>query len=457
VVSSDITKPFGPRICADAIKDEFTTLDGVNTVASTVVFDTTNGVVKAPHGANGYQTGELYTTELKSGVDVRVVKLSWTGSGVTFYVSTDGNAWSQLQKDQPLSLGTSSRSLYLKAVLAADASSFLGRYLLQINPTGFNLFTGKMLTEETGLVYFGARWYDPEIGRWISPDPSEDGENWYSYCGNNPVNYVDPDGYFRNAAQAAWLLTGPLYFVWDTLKGVAGLSQMLIPYPYLPMPVNATIVGVRVASAVIKDPKVVLDFAQQLGYGLVSDVVNTVKNFGNVVLGSPTDEQVRKYGKSLTGTVLTVMAAAKIAQIAETAGAAGSGLAMFRRGVNIGEFSGLSESMTLKNVRRIAGEAGIGYKGIKIRIIRDPELIGRNIYGFTHPKGNIVDLYPDAFQNAESLVKTLGHERIHVYQVKTFGVAKDSRLLGLFETAAINSESAWMEYFRKIVNMVRKL
>jgi RHS repeat-associated protein len=199
VVSSDVTQPFGPRICADAVKDEFTTLDRVNTVASTIAFDATNGVVKAPHGANGYQTGELYTTELQPGVDARVVKLGWTGSGVTFYVSTDGNTWSQLQKDQPLSLGTSTRSLYLKAVLAADASSVLDRYLLQINPTGFNLFTGKMLTEETGLVYFGARWYDPEIGRWITPDPAEDGENWYSYCGNNPVNYKDPNGEYALA------------------------------------------------------------------------------------------------------------------------------------------------------------------------------------------------------------------------------------------------------------------
>jgi RHS repeat-associated protein len=166
----------------------------VNTAISKIVFDATNGVVKAPHGANGYQTGELYTTELKPGVAARVVKLGWTGSGVTFYVSTDGNVWLQLQKDQPLSLGTSTQSLYLKAVLAAEASSVLDRYLLQINPTGFNLFTGKMLTEETGLVYFGARWYDPEVGRWIKPDLSEDGENWYAYCGNNPINGVDPDG-----------------------------------------------------------------------------------------------------------------------------------------------------------------------------------------------------------------------------------------------------------------------
>jgi YD repeat-containing protein len=161
VVSTDVTQPFGPRICAAAVKDEFATLDAVDTATSKIAFDATNGAIRAPSGATGYQTGELYTTELKSGVDARVVKLDWIGSGVTFYISTDGNTWSPLQKDQPLTLGTPSRSLYLKAVLAADASTVLDRYLLQINPTGFNLFTGKMLTEETGLVYFGARWYDP--------------------------------------------------------------------------------------------------------------------------------------------------------------------------------------------------------------------------------------------------------------------------------------------------------
>jgi RHS repeat-associated protein len=48
--------------------------------------------------------------------------------------------------------------------------------------------------DTTGLYYFGARFYDPEVGRFISVDPAQQGLNWYSYCGNNPVKYVDPDG-----------------------------------------------------------------------------------------------------------------------------------------------------------------------------------------------------------------------------------------------------------------------
>jgi len=48
-------------------------------------------------------------------------------------------------------------------------------------------------TDSSGLVYFGARYYDPRIGRWITPDPSgmTDGPNLYAYCNNDPVNWVD--------------------------------------------------------------------------------------------------------------------------------------------------------------------------------------------------------------------------------------------------------------------------
>jgi RHS repeat-associated protein len=56
-----------------------------------------------------------------------------------------------------------------------------------------NTFTGKEL-DDSGLYYFGARYYDPVMGTWLSPDPAMEGLNWYSYCGNNPMNYVDPWG-----------------------------------------------------------------------------------------------------------------------------------------------------------------------------------------------------------------------------------------------------------------------
>ena len=54
-------------------------------------------------------------------------------------------------------------------------------------------FTGKEL-DESGLQYFGARYYDSGTGRFISVDPLKDGMNWYSYARNNPLRYIDPTG-----------------------------------------------------------------------------------------------------------------------------------------------------------------------------------------------------------------------------------------------------------------------
>ncbi len=59
------------------------------------------------------------------------------------------------------------------------------------------LFNAKELDEETGLYYYGARYYDPKTSVWISVDPlAEDftGVGSYVYCYNNPVEYIDPDG-----------------------------------------------------------------------------------------------------------------------------------------------------------------------------------------------------------------------------------------------------------------------
>jgi RHS repeat-associated protein len=61
------------------------------------------------------------------------------------------------------------------------------------------LFTGKELDEETGLYYFGARYYDPVRVRWTSADPEwltqgPVGLNPYQYAGWDPTGNVDPDG-----------------------------------------------------------------------------------------------------------------------------------------------------------------------------------------------------------------------------------------------------------------------
>jgi RHS repeat-associated protein len=49
---------------------------------------------------------------------------------------------------------------------------------------------------EIGLDYAMARYYAPELGRFISEDPAEDGENWYAYVESNPLRFTDPTGLY---------------------------------------------------------------------------------------------------------------------------------------------------------------------------------------------------------------------------------------------------------------------
>ncbi|MDQ2838110.1 MAG: RHS repeat-associated core domain-containing protein [Actinomycetota bacterium] len=48
--------------------------------------------------------------------------------------------------------------------------------------------------DTTGLYHYGARYYDPAIGRFTQQDPAGQGPNLYGYAGNNPINNTDPSG-----------------------------------------------------------------------------------------------------------------------------------------------------------------------------------------------------------------------------------------------------------------------
>ncbi len=94
------------------------------------------------------------------------------------------------------------------------------RDIAELNPFRYR---GYYYDEETGLYYLQSRYYDPEIGRFMTidsinyADPETiNGLNLYAYCGNNPVNNIDPEGHLF---LASLLLVGAAILLFTPIGG----------------------------------------------------------------------------------------------------------------------------------------------------------------------------------------------------------------------------------------------
>ena len=95
-------------------------------------------------------------------------------------------------------LGTPQRLITGEGTVVWQAAALpFGRTQVQLGTVQNNLrFPGQYFDAEAGLHYNWNRYYDPETGRYLSPDPIglDGGLNLYAYVENDPVNYVDPEG-----------------------------------------------------------------------------------------------------------------------------------------------------------------------------------------------------------------------------------------------------------------------
>lgn len=80
-------------------------------------------------------------------------------------------------------------SFFSESVFSKEKSIFEFNY----ESFGGN-YTGKKLDTATGLYYFNQRYYDPELGVFMTEDPAGQSLNPYLYCANSPLLYVDPNG-----------------------------------------------------------------------------------------------------------------------------------------------------------------------------------------------------------------------------------------------------------------------
>ena len=100
-------------------------------------------------------------------------------------------------------------------------------------------FTGKERDSESGLDYFGARYYASSMGRWMSPDWADKPEavpysdlanpqslNLYGYVNNNPLSKADADGHWPDWPSVGQFVAGAIN-AWgsDNLVGAGRVDQ----------------------------------------------------------------------------------------------------------------------------------------------------------------------------------------------------------------------------------------
>ncbi|MCP4543657.1 MAG: RHS repeat-associated core domain-containing protein, partial [Chloroflexi bacterium] len=89
-------------------------------------------------------------------------------------------------------------------------------------------FHGRPYDEETGLYYFRNRYFDPELGRFITADPLGyvDGPSTYQYARYSPFNYSDPEG-LATVGQTATSVGGYLFGIVESGVGVVWYGSPL--------------------------------------------------------------------------------------------------------------------------------------------------------------------------------------------------------------------------------------
>jgi RHS repeat-associated protein len=140
---------------------------------------------------------------------------------------------------------------------------------------------------EHGKYYFGARYYDPFFGMWMSPDPASQFANPYSY-GGDPLNYIDPTG--------MWAIGLGLVVGWDNKSGwsfgVGAAADFEIiganfSYTFNQDGSKSLNLGVN-ANIPILTPWVYLEINMGLGFSMNSYSGSTLSTHGGLCVGYAT-------------------------------------------------------------------------------------------------------------------------------------------------------------------------
>jgi RHS repeat-associated protein len=192
------------------------TWDFENRLVQVVVPGTNGGTTTFrydPFGRRIQKSGPLGTTNyLYDGTDV-IEEISNSGGVLARYTQSDAT-------DQPMAMFRGTDMSYPHADGLGTITSLTNTSATTVATYAYDSFgnlssstgslvnpfryTGRDFDAETGLHYYRARYYDPQIGRFVSEDPIGfgGGLNFYPYVHGNPVLFIDPTG-------LKWQLGGP--------------------------------------------------------------------------------------------------------------------------------------------------------------------------------------------------------------------------------------------------------
>ena len=141
-------------------------------------------------------------------------------------------------------------------------------------------FTGQRL-DATELYYYNARYYDPQIGRFISADTegidynNPQTLNRYTYCLNNPLKYTDPTGNWPNFANIAKNIASTVKAAVSTAVNVAKQATETIKQAEI---TAAKAVAKGVVTAAVEVTGVAVEHEQSTKNGRVVQVGSITAN-----------------------------------------------------------------------------------------------------------------------------------------------------------------------------------
>ena len=148
---------------------------------------------------------------------------------------------------------------------------------LAVSPTdGDERWQSKEFDGEHGKYYFGARFYDPFFGLWISPDPAGQFANPYSY-GGDPLNYVDPSG--------MWAVGAGLVVGWDQQHGWNFGVGVGDAFTFMFNQDGSSSLNVGTSAQIAIQTSVYIEFGFTLGYSMNTYSGSNVSTSASVCVG----------------------------------------------------------------------------------------------------------------------------------------------------------------------------